>query len=78
MLAGGIGNAEADDAIKEVPEADMSVVVMGGDNYRIGMGGGAVSSVATKPVCQCHRAECGAACQSGDAETCQQCGARSG
>lgn len=47
MLAGGIGNAEADDAIKEVPEADMSVVVMGGDNYRIGMGGGAVSSVAT-------------------------------
>lgn len=47
MLAGGIGNAAADDAVKGTPEADMSVVVMGGDNYRIGMGGGAVSSVAT-------------------------------
>lgn len=47
MLAGGIGNAAADDAQKEDPSADMSVVVMGGDNYRIGMGGGAVSSVAT-------------------------------
>lgn len=47
MLAGGIGNASADDAIKGTPEADMSVVVMGGDNYRIGMGGGAVSSVST-------------------------------
>ena len=47
MLAGGIGNASADDALKGEPQADMSVVVMGGDNYRIGMGGGAVSSVAT-------------------------------
>lgn len=47
MLAGGIGNASADDAIKGTPESDMSVVVMGGDNYRIGMGGGAVSSVST-------------------------------
>ncbi|MDE7475952.1 MAG: phosphoribosylformylglycinamidine synthase, partial [Duncaniella sp.] len=33
--------------IKGVPEAGEAVVVMGGDNYRIGMGGGAVSSVET-------------------------------
>ena len=47
MLAGGVGYAAAKDAIKGVPEAGESVVVMGGDNYRIGMGGGAVSSVET-------------------------------
>lgn len=47
MLAGGIGFASAKDALKENPEAGMKVVVMGGDNYRIGMGGGAVSSVIT-------------------------------
>ncbi len=47
MLAGGVGYAAAKDAIKGVPEAGEAVVVMGGDNYRIGMGGGAVSSVET-------------------------------
>lgn len=47
MLAGGVGYAAAKDAIKGTPEAGESVVVMGGDNYRIGMGGGAVSSVET-------------------------------
>ena len=47
MLAGGVGFANSRDAIKGVPEAGQAVVVMGGDNYRIGMGGGAVSSVAT-------------------------------
>ena len=47
MLAGGVGYAAARDAIKGTPEAGEKVVVMGGDNYRIGMGGGAVSSVAT-------------------------------
>ncbi len=47
MLAGGVGFASASDAIKGEPEVDEKVVVMGGDNYRIGMGGGAVSSVAT-------------------------------
>ena len=35
------------DAVKGTPEPGMKVVVMGGDNYRIGMGGGAVSSVET-------------------------------
>ena len=47
MLAGGVGYAASKDAIKGVPEAGEAVVVMGGDNYRIGMGGGAVSSVET-------------------------------
>ncbi|MDE6322268.1 MAG: phosphoribosylformylglycinamidine synthase, partial [Muribaculaceae bacterium] len=37
----------AKDAIKGTPEPGEKVVVMGGDNYRIGMGGGAVSSVDT-------------------------------
>lgn len=47
MLAGGVGYAAARDAIKGIPEPGQKVVLMGGDNYRIGMGGGAVSSVAT-------------------------------
>ena len=47
MLAGGVGFGTVKDAIKGEPEPGMKVVVMGGDNYRIGMGGGAVSSVAT-------------------------------
>ncbi len=47
MLAGGVGFGTVKDAIKETPEPGMKVVVMGGDNYRIGMGGGAVSSVET-------------------------------
>ena len=47
MLAGGVGFAAKKDAIKGHPKPGEKVVVMGGDNYRIGMGGGAVSSVAT-------------------------------
>ena len=47
MLAGGVGFAAAKDALKGTPEPGEKVVVMGGDNYRIGMGGGAVSSVDT-------------------------------
>lgn len=47
MLAGGVGFANKRDAIKGTPKANEDVVVMGGDNYRIGMGGGAVSSVNT-------------------------------
>lgn len=47
MLAGGVGFAAKKDAIKGIPEAGQKVVVSGGDNYRIGMGGGAVSSVDT-------------------------------
>lgn len=47
MLAGGIGYGKAKDAQKKTPQIGDRVVVLGGDNYRIGMGGGAVSSVAT-------------------------------
>lgn len=47
MLAGGVGFAAKKDAIKGEPTPGEKVVVMGGDNYRIGMGGGAVSSVET-------------------------------
>lgn len=47
MMAGGIGYAKKSDAMKLKPSAGQKVVVLGGDNYRIGMGGGAVSSVAT-------------------------------
>ncbi len=47
MMAGGIGFARAADAKKDTPTPGDRIVVMGGDNYRIGMGGGAVSSVAT-------------------------------
>ncbi|MDR1937532.1 MAG: phosphoribosylformylglycinamidine synthase [Tannerellaceae bacterium] len=47
MLAGGVGSANRRDALKGEPKPGGKVVVMGGDNYRIGMGGGAVSSVNT-------------------------------
>lgn len=47
MLAGGVGFANMRDALKGDPEPGEKVVVIGGDNYRIGMGGGAVSSVNT-------------------------------
>ncbi len=47
MLAGGIGFAKQEHATKKTPEAGDKVVILGGDNYRIGMGGSAVSSVAT-------------------------------
>ncbi len=47
MLAGGIGFGKKNEALKSKPEKGDKVIVMGGDNYRIGMGGGAVSSVAT-------------------------------
>ena len=47
MLAGGIGFARKEDSIKEDPEPGDLIIVLGGDNYRIGMGGGAVSSVDT-------------------------------
>ncbi|HLW05942.1 MAG TPA: phosphoribosylformylglycinamidine synthase, partial [Marinilabiliaceae bacterium] len=47
MMAGGIGFARKSDSLKDTPAKGDKVVVLGGDNYRIGMGGGAVSSVAT-------------------------------
>jgi phosphoribosylformylglycinamidine synthase len=47
MLAGGIGLGKKKDSEKDIPEKGDLIVLLGGDNYRIGMGGGAVSSVDT-------------------------------
>ena len=47
MLAGGIGFGKLNDSQKDIPSKGDKVIVMGGDNYRIGMGGSAVSSVST-------------------------------
>ncbi len=47
MLAGGIGYAKANQAIKGKPIEGDKIVVLGGENYRIGMGGAAVSSADT-------------------------------
>jgi len=47
MLAGGVGSGILEESLKDVPGVGDLIVVLGGDNYRIGMGGGAVSSVAT-------------------------------
>jgi phosphoribosylformylglycinamidine synthase len=47
MLAGGVGSGILEESLKDVPGIGDLIVVLGGDNYRIGMGGGAVSSVAT-------------------------------
>ena len=47
MLAGGIGYGKIQQSIKKTPKKGDKIVVMGGDNYRIGMGGAAVSSADT-------------------------------
>jgi phosphoribosylformylglycinamidine synthase len=47
MLAGGIGYGKAEQAIKDTPHKDDKIVILGGENYRIGMGGAAVSSADT-------------------------------
>ncbi len=47
MLAGGIGYGKADQALKDTPAKGDKIVILGGDNYRIGMGGAAVSSADT-------------------------------
>ncbi|MEP2770879.1 MAG: phosphoribosylformylglycinamidine synthase [Fulvivirga sp.] len=47
MLAGGIGYGKMKDSLKDTPQKGDKIVILGGDNYRIGMGGSAVSSVAT-------------------------------
>ena len=47
MQAGGIGYGKADQAIKDKPQSGDKIVILGGENYRIGMGGAAVSSADT-------------------------------
>ncbi len=47
MLAGGVGYGTRRDCLKGTPQKGNKIVVVGGDNYRIGLGGGSVSSVDT-------------------------------
>ncbi len=47
MQAGGIGYGKTDQALKATPKEGDKIVILGGDNYRIGMGGAAVSSADT-------------------------------
>ncbi len=47
MLAGGVGYGTRRDCLKKKPQKGNKIVVVGGDNYRIGLGGGSVSSVDT-------------------------------
>ncbi len=47
MQAGGIGYGKADQALKDTPKTGDKIVILGGENYRIGMGGAAVSSSDT-------------------------------
>ena len=47
MLAGGIGYGKASQAQKKKPQEGDNIVILGGENYRIGMGGAAVSSADT-------------------------------
>lgn len=47
MQAGGIGYGKRDQSKKQSPQKGDQIVILGGENYRIGMGGAAVSSADT-------------------------------
>ncbi|NER12018.1 phosphoribosylformylglycinamidine synthase [Leptobacterium flavescens] len=47
MLAGGVGYGKEDESLKDSPQESDQIVILGGENYRIGMGGAAVSSADT-------------------------------
>ena len=47
MLAGGVGYGKKHEAEKGIPKKGDKIIILGGDNYRIGMGGAAVSSADT-------------------------------
>ena len=47
MQAGGIGYGKTEQALKDTPQEGDKIVILGGENYRIGMGGAAVSSADT-------------------------------
>ena len=47
MLAGGIGYGNLNQAQKKLPKKNDIIIILGGDNYRIGMSGAAVSSSNT-------------------------------
>ncbi|XP_008405528.1 phosphoribosylformylglycinamidine synthase isoform X1 [Poecilia reticulata] len=66
MFSGGLGSIEDDYVKKEEAEAGMEVVKIGGPVYRIGVGGGAASSVQVQGD-NCSERDLGAV-QRGDAE----------
>lgn len=47
MQAGGIGYGKFNQALKDTPKKNDKIVILGGENYRIGMGGASVSSADT-------------------------------
>ncbi|WP_164121991.1 phosphoribosylformylglycinamidine synthase [Sphingobacterium sp. xlx-130] len=47
MQAGGVGYGKLNQAKKHIPQTGDKIVILGGENYRIGMGGAAVSSADT-------------------------------
>lgn len=47
MQAGGVGYGKLDQSKKHTPQTGDKIVILGGENYRIGMGGAAVSSADT-------------------------------
>lgn len=47
MMAGGVGYGKLEQSKKQKPAAGDKIVILGGENYRIGMGGAAVSSADT-------------------------------
>ncbi len=47
MQAGGVGYGKLDQSKKKQPQKGDQIVILGGENYRIGMGGAAVSSADT-------------------------------
>ena len=54
MLAGGIGNIRDDQTKKDVPPAGSLLIVLGGPGMRIGLGGGAASSMTTGSNSEAH------------------------
>lgn len=63
MLAGGVGYGKKRDCLKKELQPGNDIVVVGGDNYRIGLGGGSVSSVDTGRYGTAVEPQCRAACQ---------------
>ena len=51
MLAGGIGYGKEEQAKKHKPKKGDKIVVLGGENYRIGMGGAAVIDDLNTAIC---------------------------
>ncbi len=47
MQAGGVGYGKLEQSKKKTPQKGDQIVILGGENYRIGMGGAAVSSADT-------------------------------